>query len=445
MTTIRDVIPEHLLRQAENTLPEGTELNDWILQWTEFGLNAAELASSRREAIEIQATLAAVAHSKYSELIDYVKDNLGVGEDQLFEEVGTQLSNFESRMSEIETITNVSDRNSAFGELFNQLQAFVDPTNTQSAIYRYNQMLLNIDDEDGLIRQAIAKELGKQGGILSILNTLNQQLSERRQRAEVIRGTPLKGDTFEESLLLNLRNLIGGQSVQFTNVGQLTGHTPRSFKGDIELTFTEEHVLAGKKIVYEAKDEDGWYIDGPNPDTSATNYLTLAQTNRAAEIGVFVLSREQWVEGRWPRELTVLGNQIFVVWDQDDPRTDWLITAATFIAIGRMKAVEDQIDPNQREAIASVTGRLEVEVERYGRMRGHIDRIQSNADNLSDQLRIGEGAIERCIREANNTLRILNMEGVELTDIEFDFVDIESGAIIEDIVGGDIEPDNDDE
>ena len=128
----------------------------------------------------------------------------------------------------------------------------------------------------------------------------------------------------------------------------------------------------------------------------------------------------------WKRSLTVAGDKIFVVWDPDDPSTDWLLTVATYIAIGRNKPPENVIDPKERDAIRKVTKELEAEATRYSKMRTQIDNIQSNADKLSDHIRIGADGIQRCIKHAKTTLKILEMDSTELTDIEFDDVNLES-------------------
>jgi hypothetical protein len=75
-----------------------------------------------------------------------------------------------------------------------------------------------------------------------------------------------------------------------------------------------------------------------------------------------------------------------------------------------------------------VTKELVAEATRYGKMRTHIDNITSAADNLSDQIRIGDDGIQRCIKHAKATLKVLEMDSTELTDIEFDDVDLESGG-----------------
>ena len=132
---------------------------------------------------------------------------------------------------------------------------------------------------------------------------------------------------------------------------------------------------------------------------------------------------------KFPRDLTVAGDKIFIVWDPEDPRSDWLLSVATYIAMGINKPPENVIDPEQREAIRKVTKELEAEATRYGKMSTQIGKIQTNADDLSEQIRIGGDGIKRCIKHAETTLKVLEMDSTELTDMEFENVDNESGHV----------------
>ena len=60
-------------------------------------------------------------------------------------------------------------------------------------------------------------------------------------------------------------------------------------------------------------------------------------------------------------------------------------------------------------------------------MKVSIDNIQRDADKLSDNIRIGAEGIQRCIKHAEKTLKILEMDSTKLTNINFDDVDHESG------------------
>ena len=71
---------------------------------------------------------------------------------------------------------------------------------------------------------------------------------------------------------------------------------------------------------------------------------------------------------------------------------------------------------------------LEAEATRYSKMRTEINPILSNSTKLSENIRKGSDGIQRCIKHAKTTLKVLQMDSTELTHIEFEDVDLESGV-----------------
>ena len=145
--TITIEIPEEIVHLAKSTKPEGVELEDWILEWTEFGLEISGLASARKEALDIGANIEKAAVRKFAELVKKETDV------------------FEVRLKALEDLTDVKDQEAGFGMLFKDLKDYVDPDNKNSTIYKYNDLLGKVDDEKGLFRMAIKAELTKEGGV----------------------------------------------------------------------------------------------------------------------------------------------------------------------------------------------------------------------------------------------------------------------------------------
>jgi hypothetical protein len=408
-STLNLEIPEELVILANSTKPDDISLEEWILEWTRFGLEVSQKASSRKEALEIGANIQKAAVSKFAELVDAETDAFG------------------DRLDALEDLTDVTKKEAGFGRLFKDLKDFVDPNNTESSIYKYNQALENVDDEEGLFRKAIRAELTKDGGVTGTLKDIRDKLLLDEKEKEIFRKSTLKGDEHEDTLLLNLRNLFPGNDLSFTKETNTTGFLKNSKKGDVKLRFGPSHALHSCPIIYEMKSDQAFFLESDNPDTSATDYLAQAMKNRECKVGIFVMDKA--TAQKFPRDLTVAGDKIFIVWDPEDPRSDWLLSAATYIAMGRSKPPENVIDPKQREAIRKVTKELEAEAKRYAKMSKEIDNIQSNADKLSDNIRIGGDGIQRCIKHAQTTLKVLEMDSTELTDIEFEDVDNESGHV----------------
>lgn len=403
-------IPENLVEIAKTTIPENYSLEDWIIIWTEFGLEVSQKASSRKEAVNIASHLKEAAIKEFGNIVD------------------TETREFKERLEEIEALTDLNKKEEGFGKLFGDIEKYVDPENTKSAIYQYNQMLLNVDSEDGLFRKAIRKELAKDGGVSKLLGDILLKLGLDEKEKEVSRKSTLKGDKIEDTLLLNLENLFPGNDLTFNKLTNTTGELKNSKKGDIILRFGPDHALHGCPIIYEMKSDDSFFLTSDNKKTSATHYLTEAMKNRGCKVGIFVMDKGTAMHNKgWKRTLTIMGDKIFIIWDPEDPNTDWLLTVATYIAIGRNKPPENMINPKDRDAITNVTSELEAEAERYSKMKVSIDNIQRDADKLSDNIRIGADGIQRCIKHAEKTLKILEMDSTKLTNINFDDVDHESG------------------
>ena len=422
-STLDIEIPEELVILANSTKPDDISLEEWILEWTRFGLEVSQKASLTKGTLDIEAAIVASAEAKFSSIVA----EIGTGEGQLLEGVGAQISDYEQRLIELEKLTDLKEKEAGFGRLFQEMKDFVDPTKTGSIIYQYSSMFDKVDDENGLIRLAIRNELAKEGGIMGNLALIKEKLGLDEKEKEVFRKSILKGDKHEDTLLLNLENLFPGNDLSFTKLTNTTGAIKNSKKGDVILRFGTSHALHGCPIIYEMKSDEGFFLEGENPKTSATDYLEEAMKNRQCKVGIFVMDKA--TSQKFPRDLTIHGDKIFVVWDPEDPRSDWLLCAATYIAIGRNKPPENVIDPKQMAAITTVTADLEAEAKRYSKMSSGIGSILSHADKLSEHIRIGEGAIKRCIRNAKTTLKVLEMEATELTDIEFEDVDTESGHV----------------
>jgi hypothetical protein len=411
-STLNIEIPEELVILANSTKPDDISLEEWILEWTRFGLEVSQKASSRKEALEIGANIQEAAVAKFAELVQ------------------NEVDTFEERMGALEDLTNVEKKEKGFGKLFEDLKVFVDPDNKNSSIFKYNQYLGEVESEHGLFRKAVRFELAKEGGITGLLKEIRDKLLLDEKEKEIFRKSTLKGDAIEDTLLLNLENLFPGNDLTFNKLTNTTGAILNSKKGDVILRFGTDHALHGCPIIYEMKSEETFFLEGQNAEKSATDYLALAMKNRECKVGIFVMDKAAADEKKgWKRSLTVAGDKIFVVWDPDDPSSDWLLTTATYIAIGRNKPPEDVIDPKDREAIGKVTKQLIAEATRYGKMSTQIGKIQTNADELSEQIRIGDDGIQRCIKHAEATLKVLEMDSTELTDIEFENVDNESGHV----------------
>ena len=115
-STLNIEIPEELVILANSTKPDDISLEEWILEWTRFGLEVSQKASSRKEALEIGANIQKAAVLKFAELVD--EETVAFG----------------ARLTALEDLTDVKDQEAGFGKLFKDLNDFINPKYSGSAL-----------------------------------------------------------------------------------------------------------------------------------------------------------------------------------------------------------------------------------------------------------------------------------------------------------------------
>lgn len=415
-------ISTEIVRLAESTKPKDIELEEWILEWTKFGLEVSQKASSRKEALELGSNITEGAMAKFGELVQMVKDDLGTGEGQLLEEVGNQIGDYEERLEALESLTDLNEKEKGFGKLFEDVKAFVDPKYTGSVFYKYQELLNEVDDEKGLVRRALRAELTKDGGLKEQIERILTEMNIESGKQQIRRKSAVKGGKFEDTLVGVLGELVGSNDIDFQKTSNTIGVLPKGLghnkKGDIRVNFGKGHTLHGNPIIIEAKDDASFFPFNPgNPEKCAEHYLDKAMENRECSVGIWIHNKK--TSKHFDRDLKVTGNTIFVVWDEDDPGTDYLLLAALYIAMGRVKIGSDDVDDEERAAISKLIRNLKDEVERYGKMRKYIDIITTNAKHLDGEITIGTKRISECLDDAKELLNDLDGDS-DHSNIEFE-------------------------
>jgi hypothetical protein len=411
--TITIEIPAEIVELAESTKPEGKELEDWILEWTKFGLEISGMASARKEALDIGANIEKAAVRKFAELVN------------------EETVAFRVRLQALEDLTNVDDQKAGFGKLFKDLKDYVDPDNKNSIISEYADLLGKVDDEKGLFRMAIKAELTKEGGLKEKLDKILIEMNIESGKQQIRRKSAVKGGKFEDTLVGVLGELVGSNDISFrktsNTIGVLPKGTGHNKKGDIRIDFGIGHVLHGNPIIIEAKDDASIFPENPkNHDKSALHYLDKAMENRECSVGIWIHNKS--TAGHFDRDFWVQGNMIFVVWDEEDPSTDWLLLAAIYIAIGRVKISSDDVEETERIAISNVISKLKDEADRFSQMRKFIDIVKTNVKHLDNEITAGTTNISECVKDAKKALK--KLEG-DSDDSDLEFEDSDSTAASE--------------
>lgn len=228
---------------------------------------------------------------------------------------------------------------------------------------------------------------------------------DERKRGDA--SSPRGGRRFEDQVCLFTRSVLGGVPVFVEDTGNTTGDRSSCKVGDQVVRFHSESVYAGSSVVIEAKRAENYTM------AKALTELELARSNRNAQAGVFVLAKSAAPSGfaRFSR----CGNDVVVVWDENDEGTDAYLQAAVFLALGLASRHKRGDDEGNIKALADVEHKIERELKRHEKMRALVETIQKKADELADELRIGTKGLNGLVRDAKATLKALN---VELANVE---------------------------
>lgn len=223
--------------------------------------------------------------------------------------------------------------------------------------------------------------------------------TKRIQDQKTIRG----GLDFEDAVVAFVRAATQGAPCVFEALGATAG-LGRSKKGDAIVRFTEESAFAGAGVVFEAKRVAGYTVQ------NALDELDAARKNRNAAAGVFVMAGSH-ASDLFPR-FARYGNNVIVVWDDQDPVTDAYLHAAILLGIGLLTRIKAAGDADIA-ALRDVESRIEGELARLEKMEKHSDSIRRNVDGISDEIRKAHKALDLLLRKAQSTLRALNVELID--------------------------------
>ena len=241
---------------------------------------------------------------------------------------------------------------------------------------------------------------------LAIAERQAEQLGELQKKVEVelaklttarerdARSTA-HGNAFEAALLRWLAERALAQGDVFEATGQTTGVIRNCKKGDAVVELGPGHHAAGARIAIEAKEDASCTL------ARAREEIDEARRNRSATAGVFVHSARSAPEG-FPT-FHVLAEDVFVVWDLEDPASDVRLEAA--LAVARALATRargertTEVDFGDLErAIRHV----EKQLQGLDEIQTSATTIESGAGKIKERARILRqnlvGAIERLDR-----------------------------------------------
>ena len=212
-------------------------------------------------------------------------------------------------------------------------------------------------------------------------------------KREVEAGTPRHGIEFEVALVDILRQQADQLGDIAEHTGAKTGQMKGRVVGDVVITLGPESTAPGARIVFEAKEKESYSLE------KARAEMELARKNRGADIGIFVYSRKTAPDSLRP--ITRYGQDIFVVWDAEDPSTDIHLLAA--FDIGRGLSVRQSRQREGTSADFSSIDKAILDIETRAKNLGEIDdcakKIVGNAESIQNRIRIDRKALEQQVTQ----------------------------------------------
>jgi hypothetical protein len=201
---------------------------------------------------------------------------------------------------------------------------------------------------------------------------------DARKKAEA-RGT-VHGAAFEDRLVAVVQAEAGRAGDLFEATGATTGLTKNCKVGDGVVTLGPESVAAGARIVFEAKEVQGYGLK------KACEEIEVARKNRGAQLGVFVFSARAAPEGLPP--LQRLGSDFVVVWDADDPATDVVLRAA-YSAARALAVREGATSAERAEAVAEIeraVRQIEKRVDELEAIRTMASTVATHGQKIGEKV-----------------------------------------------------------
>lgn len=249
------------------------------------------------------------------------------------------------------------------------------------------------------------------------------RLEERRRGdARSARG----GNTFEDAALRFIQRAVQGAPVIADRTGGTLGTRPNCKVGDQVLRFSDESVFAGAVLVVEVKHDASYSV------SKALAELEVARSNRGAQVGLFIMARSHAPAG-FP-EMARYGNDILVIWDDEDETTDAYLHAGVILGLALSSRQKRPADEGDLKALADIEHRIHQELARQEKMKKLAERIRKDAEELGEELRKGADKLNLLLRNAKKTLKALC---VELEDAEAERGEPIVGASLVDTKGAD--------
>ncbi|HZP85991.1 MAG TPA: hypothetical protein VFB54_04165 [Burkholderiales bacterium] len=235
---------------------------------------------------------------------------------------------------------------------------------------------------------------------------VQEALSNMRVRKEEAARSTAHGRSFQEEGFTLIQRLCEHANDIAENVGDSVGLIPRSKVGDCVITLGADCAAAGARVVVEFKEDASYNL------TRTLEEIETARKNREAGIGIFVHSRRTAPQGM--SEFARHGNDIVLVWDAEDERSDLLLRAGLMVAkcICVRAGAQAQGRSVELTGMESAMRAIEKHCDKFETIRTRCNSIRAATDVIVQQADIGQREILRQIAELDEHLTGLKKVGV---------------------------------
>jgi len=301
---------------------------------------------------------------------------------------------------------NANDENSLLSRLVRETNqarqdvlTAVNPETPNSPMAMLKSSLTTLLEQQSVNQAEVAKEQQERQ------TQFEKEVREALTRIETKRAqdqtSPRGGIDFEDEVTRFVNAATLGGPYVFSVVGTTPG-VGRCKKGDAVLRFTAESAFANAGVVFEAKREAGYTVQ------AALDELDEARKNRDSGAGVFVMARSHASEV-FPRFVRY-GNNVLVTWDEQDHRTDPYLHAAILLGMSLITRNRTNGDVGDITALKDIEARIEGELSRLDKMEKYSGNIRKNVDDISEEVRKAQKALDLLLRKAQSTLLALKVE-----------------------------------
>ena len=292
----------------------------------------------------------------------------------------------------------VRELNEQQGDLVRELDLQEEGSALNKLVTRVERTQRQISEEFSLDREESALARMRRE-LLALINELRDRnatfqadvmarLAETRGAKEEAKHGTRHGIDFEDAVFQQLQRRCQQSGDVARHTGNAAGLVSRSFKGDAVVELGPETIAPGARIVVEAKQQQNYEL------AKARDELEAARKNRGAVVGLFVYSQRTAPEG--VATFQRIGNDVFIIWDAEDPATDvtldaGLAVARAIVAGGARDAAQAEVD---FDAFERAINEIEKQLKKVEQIQKSANSIQSSTKTILKQARIMGDNIE---------------------------------------------------